>query len=176
MTSSLEQYQRGLQRALRGQAPVAADPDYVRALAGSRRLAVVQDVVAFWRMVGLERFCVLTVPWLKAEARFADDVRRFAQAVDLSPYMEQAGLQFLQHLTADHDAVVAALAAFELALHRTRVAPDLVVDMTWPCDPAPVLARVLGSEGAHAPGPATVYRVRIGRGLPGGYEARPLSA
>lgn len=168
----LQNYQRSLRRLLTGATPTADDPPYARALVGSNGLAVVREVIEFWRAHGLERFCVLSAGWLKRRGRFDAAVRRFV-AADFSPDIAEAGHQFLQQLARDDDALVRALARFELALHETRLDPGQSRSMDWPCDPRPVLAEILDGQAAptHEPVP---HRVTVNRSLPGGYVCEPI--
>lgn len=169
----LQTYQRSLRRLVTGAAPAEDDPPYARALAGSTGLAVVREVIEFWRAHGLERFCVLSASWLKRRGQFDAAIRRFVAAGEFSPDIAEAGRQFLQSLCHDDDALVRALARFELALHETRLDPDQSRTMDWPCDPGPVLAEILEGEVAAA-GEPVPHRVTVSRSLPGCYACEPL--
>jgi hypothetical protein len=173
----LQTYQRSLRRLVIGGQPTPCDPSYVQALAGSPRLAVVRQVIDFWRAHGLERFCVLSATWLKRQGRFDADIDRFVARGEFSADIAEAGQQFLRHLARDADPLVGALARFELALHETRLDPAESRTLDWPCDPRPVLAAILGQPTdpndptADGSGP---QRVTVSRSLPGGYACTPL--
>ena len=168
----LQSYQRSLRRLMTGAAPAADDPPYARALVSSTGLAVVREVIEFWRAHGVERFCVLSAGWLKRRGQFDAAIKRFVATTEFSPDIAEAGQQFLQHLSNDDDALVRALAQFELALHETRLDPTQFRRLDWPCDPRPVLAEIL--EGCAATCEAEPHRVTVSRSLPGGYACEPI--
>ncbi|WP_038025865.1 hypothetical protein [Synechococcus sp. PCC 7336] len=149
--------------------PLPDDPPYVRGLASSARLAVVREVVYFWRSYGIEKFCILTARWLKRLKRFEADIQRYVAAERLSPFVEEAGLQFLHYVAGDSDAVVAALARFELALHETRLDLHEERIVEWPCDPQPILSAILDETEITMPLVSRRHRVRVSRSLPGGF-------
>ena len=170
----LQTYQRSLRRLVIGGQPTPCDPSYARALAGSPRLAVVRQVIDFWRAHGLERFCVLSATWLKRQGRFDADIGRFVARGEFSADIAEAGQQFLRHLAGDADPLVGALARFELALHETRLDPTETRTLDWPCDPRPVLAAILGQSGDMTADGSGPQRVTVSRSLPGGYACTPL--
>lgn len=172
----LQSYQRSLRRLVTGGPPAADDPPYVRELAGSPRLDIVREVIGFWRSHALERYCVLSAAWLKRQGRFEAEIRRFIAAGDFSPDVALAGQQFLRQLTRDADAVVQALARFEIALHETRYDPAESRCVDWPCDPRPVLDCLLGGSAPEPGGDKVPHRVTVCRALPGGYCCEPLPA
>jgi hypothetical protein len=169
----LQTYQRSLRRLVTSATLADDDPPYARSLVGSNGLAVLREVIEFWRAHGIEQFCVLSAGWLKRHGGFDAAVRRFVAAGEFSPDIAEAGRQFLQHLSDDDDALVRALARFELALHETRLDPSQFRTMDWPCDPGPVLAEILDGQAAPQPEPVP-HRVTVSRSLPGGYECEPL--
>ena len=169
----LQSYQRSLHRLVIGAGSVADDPAYVQQLAGSQRLEVVREVTVFWRAHALERYCVLSAAWLKRQGRFESEIRRFIATGEFSPDIALAGQQFLRQLANDGDAIVQALARFEIALHETRHDPAESRTVDWPCDPRPVLAEILEGQ-AVAPGEPRPHRVTVSRGLAGGYGCEPL--
>ena len=172
----LETYQLSLYRLVVYGKPASDDPPYVQALAGSSRLAVVREVVHFWRAHGLERFCILTVIWLKYLRRFEADIERFVATEKFSPFIEEAGQQFLQYLANDDDPIVQSLAKFEIALHETRIDPSEKRIVEWPCDPRPILAVILKENNFIDPKNTSRYRVTISRALPGGFVCEPIES
>ncbi|HYN79801.1 MAG TPA: hypothetical protein VES73_18625, partial [Lamprocystis sp. (in: g-proteobacteria)] len=124
---------------------------------------------------GLERFCILSATWLKRLGRFEAEVQRFVATADFSPFIEEAGTQFLRYLADDGTPLVAALARFELALHETRVDLDAQRVIEWPCDPRPVLAVILGGDDVLDEVVPGRYRVTVSRALPDGYVCEPIA-
>jgi hypothetical protein len=165
----LETYQRSLHQLIVRGEPLENDPTYVQALAGSSRLAVVREIVCFWRAHGLERYCILTATWLKRMGRFESDIEKFVAEEQYSPFIEETGQQFLSYLSCDDDLVVAALAKFEIALHETRIdfCEERIID--WPCDPEPILSCILQENDILEPLIYSHYRVTVSRALPGGF-------
>lgn len=173
---NLESYQRGLQQLIRQGKANPGDAAYLRGIEGTSRLAIVREIVCFWRAHGLERFCILTGGLLKGMGRFEQDIERFVSAEQFSPFIEEAGLQFLHFMATDHDLAVAALAKTEIALHATRADSHEEQEIEWPCNPEPILSAILNQNDLR---PelflANPYRLRVGRALPGGYACEPVS-
>lgn len=165
----LETYQRSLYRLIVCDELLSDAPVYTQGLAGSSRLALVKEVVYFWRSYGLERFCIITAGWLKRLGRFETDVQHFVALEEFSPFIEEAGLQFLQYIKRDSDPVVAALASLEIALHETRVDLNEERIVDWPCDPKPILSTILNNNENDLLLVPGHYRVRVSRALPGGF-------
>lgn len=172
----LPSYQRSLRRLVIGESARADDPPYARGLAGSTGLAVVREVIGFWRAHALERYCVLSASWLKRQGRFEAEIGRFIASGEFSPDVAEAGQQFLRQLSHDSDPLVQALARFEIALHETRADPGECRSMDWPCDPGPILASILDGHAPAVPDEPMAHRVTVSRALPGGYASTPLPA
>lgn len=170
----LQTYQRSLRRLVIGAAAEPDDPAYAQSLTGSTGLAVVREVIGFWRAHALERYCVLSTAWLKRQGGFDATIQRFIAGGEFSPDVAEAGQQFLRHLSGDPDPVVQALARFEIALHETRYDPGECRRVDWPCDPGPVLAAILDNGRIETTGEPIPHRVTISRALPGGYACEPL--
>lgn len=172
---NLETYQRGLQRLVTQGQAAPEDAAYLQQLAGCTQLAVVREIVYFWRAHGLERFCILSASLLKSLGRFENAIERFVSTEKFSPFIEEASQQFLQFLTKDQNSIVAALAKTEIALHETRtnILTEIVVE--WPCNPEPILLAIVNAtlvnqldinQELFAP---ESYRLRISRALANGY-------
>lgn len=172
----LQTYQRSLRRLVIGGRPLPSDPPYAQSLTGSTGLAVVREVIGFWRAHALERYCVLSSAWLKRQGGFDAAIQRFIAGGEFSPEVAEAGQQFLRHLSNDPDPVIQALARFEIALHETRHDNAESRTVNWPCDPGPVLAAILGSGSIEMTGEPIPHRVTVSRALSGGYACEPLPA
>lgn len=146
------------------------DATYLRELVGTSRLAVVREIVHFWRALGLESFCVLTSELLKRTGRFDAVLDRFVTSEKFSPFIEEAGMQFLRFVASDDDELVSVLATTEMALHATRTDLDKELTVGWPCDPEPILAALLDRRQVWPPATdARRHRMRICRAFPAGY-------
>lgn len=167
---NLEAYQRGLQRLITHSKSTPDDSTYLQGLVDTSRLAVVKEVVCFWRAYELERFCILTTRFLKCMGRFDYDIERFVSSENFSQFIEEAGLQFLRFMATDNDLTVAALAKTEMALHETltNIHEEKVVD--WPCNPEPILLAIINQNDISSEMlTLSHYRLRVCRALPGGY-------
>jgi hypothetical protein len=167
---NLETYQRGLQRLITHGYSTSDDSAYLQGLVGTSRLAVAKEVVCFWRAYELERFCILTAGLLKSMGRFENDIERFISTEKFSPFIEEAGLQFLRFMASDNDLTVAALAQTEIAFHDTRTNIDEEKAVDWPCNPEPVLLAIINRNDI-SPEMFAIshYRLRVCRALLGGY-------
>lgn len=172
----LQSYQRSLRRLVIGGTTEPDDPPYAQRLAGSTGLAVVREVIGFWRAHALERYCVLSASWLKRQGRFEAEISRFIASGEFSPDVAEAGQQFMRQLNHDSDPLLQALARFEIALHETRTDPHECRSVDWPCDPGPILASILDGRAPEITDEPTPHRVTVSRALPGGYASTPLPA
>lgn len=170
----LQSYQRSLRRLVIGGAATPDDTPYAQGLAGSTGLAVVREVIGFWRAHALERYCVLSAGWLKRQGRFEAEISRFIASGEFSPDVAEAGQQFMRQLSRDSDPLLQALARFEIALHETRTDPGQYRSVDWPCDPGPILAAILDGHAPEIAGQPGPHRVTVSRALPGGYACTPL--
>ena len=171
---NLETYQRSLHRLVTHGKPEIDDPQYVQALAGSSSLAVVREIVCFWRAYSLERSCILTTTWLKGQGRFESEVERFLTTETFSPYADESRVQFLRYLVTDNDPLVAALAEFEIALDEVRFDSCEMRILEWPCDPKPILSAILNDNDIIDPVISKRYRVTISSALPDGFVCESM--
>ena len=91
-------------------------------------------------------------------------------AEKLSPFIEEAGLQFLRFIATENDLTVAAFAQTEIAFHETRTSihEEKVVD--WPCNPEPILSAIINQNDISTEMfTISHYRLRVCRALPAGY-------
>ena len=172
---NLESYQRGLFQLITQGDLDPESPSYLRQLVGTSRLSVVHEAVCFWRAYAIENLSILVSDYLHSTGRFDAVVRQFVSSEEFSPFLEEAGMQFLRMLSNDTDAIVAALAKTEMALHLTRTNTTAEVYVDWPCDPEPLLAAILArQEMVSVPIPRLQnYRMRMSRSLPLGYSCEP---
>jgi hypothetical protein len=168
----LEAYQSGMAALIQGGVAEAGDWPYLRDLACDGRLALVRDIVCFWRARQVAAFCVFSVALLKRIGRFDQAIERFVAEVAFSPQLEEAGAQFLRFLASDSDPIVAAMARSETALHATRTNLDLELVVEWPCHPIAIFEAILDTGAAVGPlagGSSRPCRMRISRSLPAGF-------
>jgi len=172
---NLESYQRGLFQLITQGDLDPESSSYLRQLVGTSRLSVVHEAVCFWRAYAIENLSILVSDYLHGTGRFDAVVRQFVSSGEFSPFLEEAGMQFLHMLSHDTDAIVAALAKTEMALHLTRANTTAEVYVDWPCDPEPLLAAILAKQemvSVPTPRPQN-HRMRIARSLHRGYSCEP---
>ena len=150
---------------------------YVSEVAGSERLAVVQEIVHWWREVQIGRYCLLTSAMLKRRGIFAESVRRFISSFPLTPFIEELSPTFLEMVSTHPDPRVAALARFELALLRVKQGDPTCYVVEWDVDPNLLLYNLLNDYPLND---EEMQRNRfstvISRDLPGQYEVLPIES
>jgi hypothetical protein len=129
-----------LARLIRGtDSPGATDDPYLQLVARSPHLILVRHVVRWWRAYGVGRYCVLTAELLKRRGLFDETISDFVRSTPVTPYAEQLGQTFLAYATKNADALVAAVASFELALVKAKSGDPAEHIIPWPVDPDVVL-------------------------------------
>lgn len=119
------------------------DTAYIRAVAQSPRLKVMQDIIEWWRTFSIEQYSFLTVPLLKRRNLFQESLRKLVVTHPVSPFREAMGMSFLREMSSHQDALISAVAQFELAfiLVKQGDADEYVID--WQHEPYQVLASLL---------------------------------
>jgi hypothetical protein len=171
---NLETYQRSLHHLFIHCKPESDDPQYVQAIARSSNLAVVRDIVCFWRAYSIERSCILTATWLKGLGRFETEIERFITTEIFSPNGDNSKLQFLHYMETDDDPLVSALAKFEIALDEIRFDSCQMRILEWPCEPKPILSAILNGSDILESEISKRYRVTISSALPDGFVCEPM--
>lgn len=163
---SLGEHQRAMLDLVKGRAAPPCDP-YAVSLVGSPKLALLQDVVVFWRMIAVEGVCASLAELLKLRGVLDETVAKFCHAVNVSPYGERAGEQFLDWMAGDPDPLVGAMAQFERAAKRLRAGDDGDFVVEWDRNPEAVFVS-LATGGALPEAEAGVtYRLYLSRALEG---------
>ncbi len=129
--------------------------EYLQRVAASEQLALLREIALWWRALGIERNCPLTAQLLKRLGRFELTVEGFYCRYATSPYMEEMAMQFLETASADSDALVRAVAGFELAMLRLAQGDTRSFVIEWDRDPAAALMSIRSgnplpeSDGCH---------------------------
>jgi hypothetical protein len=146
---------------------VAPDDDpYIKAVADSEHLRMVQDVVLWWRAFGISRFAVLTTAVLKGQERFDEAVRAFVRGRSVSPFVEELGPDFLEEMAAHTYSLVASIARFELALIRVKKGDPARYDIEWTYDPNRVLEHAVHGRPFDREASRGRFRVVVAREIP----------
>jgi hypothetical protein len=165
---SLATVQRGLSELIRTGATATDDP-YVRGLVGSDQVALLREIVLWWRTFGVQRACPLTSRLLLRQGRLDQAVDDFAVANSISPYVDNLALAFVDANRHDDDPLVAAVASFEAALIRAKRGERERHVIAWPEEPYGVLAALLGDTPLPAASGTRAWTV-VAADLPGRFQ------
>ena len=154
--------------------PTADDHPYIRSVAGSPGLTMVQDIILWWRAFLLEQYCRLTARALKERQCFEETVDAFTRARRLPPFVEDLGEEFLQEMRHHPDNLLASVAQFEYALLCVKRGSEISHVVSWDYEPYGILhclTQGLPLATAQIPGR---YQVVVSRHLPGYFQVRAL--
>ncbi len=157
--------QRALLALVKGRPVPAGKDPYLDMVRGSRGLAMLQMITAWWRRFDLERLAPLTSRALTREGRFEDAVTQLGRDADTPAAISALAMHFLEHHAQDTDPLIAAVASTERALTLLARGDRSHHEVFWDRDPAPVLNALLAGHplGPAAPGD---FRVTVSRDLP----------
>lgn len=136
---NLASLQRNL-LALVKQKPLSdKDDPYLQRVAEGNEIRLVREIVAWWRAYGLSTYCPLTSALLVREERFEQALSEYIHSGQISPFIEEQGVRFLEQMSRDPAPLVAEVAQFELALIRVNQGDAKTYHIPWSYDPLPVL-------------------------------------
>ncbi len=171
--TSLGQQQRALLALIKKRPlPQEDSDDYLRRVAASNELGLVREIALWWRALGIERNCPLTVKLLRKTGRFEATVENFYCRQATSPYMEEMAFQFLEMVSVDSDRLARTLAAFELAVARVAQGDPREFVIEWDRDPTAVLNAL--RTGDPLPQPDGSHRTTVGGGHSEPHSENPL--
>lgn len=163
----LAAHQRKLLGLIRSTHQVCSDDDaYIHRVAQSRDLEEARRNIYLWRIYVLERACVLTFTLLKQRNLLAQALNEFITRHNISPFRETQGPAFLEALSDHHDALIASVAQFELALMKVRQGDPRPYVVSWNVEPQTILnslAKDIPIESGVLKG---AYRIWVSRDLP----------
>ena len=164
----LAKHQRDLLALIKsGSAEAGCTDPYIRKIAGSEELRVVQNIVLSWRQFDIERYCRLTSTLLKKRGLFEETIRAFAATADLSPFIERLGAAFLQQMGRHPDPLISSVARFELFVIRVKLGDPSEYTVEWNTDPVEALNSLAGDRCPNATSGAGLYRTIISGRYPG---------
>ena len=162
----LAHLQRALQGLIRGTYQATDDtPPYLRMVSASEHLAMVRDVVRWWRSFQAARFCVLTSTLLRRRGQFDASIDAFLRMHRISPFIEEFGAAFLVEMTTHPDGLVRSVAQFELALLKVKKGDREDHSVHWDQDPAAVLESLIKDGPLSSPA-IGVYRTVVTNRVP----------
>lgn len=123
-------------------APVGDRDAYIADVAGSEGLRVLRDIVASWEAYDVRRSCPLTAIALSRSGRLEEAVRSVSFGAS-SALLDARAMLFLEELSRDDDAVIAAVAQFERALKSVQGGDRQRHVIEWPRDPAVIINGLL---------------------------------
>jgi hypothetical protein len=141
--------------------PLELNPsdEYLQRVAASEQLGLLREIALWWRALGIERNCPFTAGLLKRIGRFELAVEAFFCRQATSPYMEEMAIQFLEVVGADSDALVRAVAGFELAMLRVAQGDARTFVIEWDRDPSAALTSI--RSGDPLPDPGGCHQITI---------------
>lgn len=173
---NLEELQVGLLILLksREQEPQNDHP-YFHQVASSGRLSALQEISEWWRILAIERTCILTSILLKKRGTFDEVAGRFASRPDATPYHQQQAAVFLADMGCHSDPLIAAVAHFEAALLAIK-AGDMTdpVTIDWQHAPYAVLRSLLLGAPLDEAKIRGAYRMVVSQDTPGVFYVQPL--
>jgi hypothetical protein len=165
---NLAEHQRKLLGMIRGTyTPSMADEPYLQAVDNSQHLGLVREIVTWWRLFGIERYCVLTARLLKQRGNFETIVSHFIIECAFSPFINELGEAFLSYLVESGDSLLSEVAEFELALTRVKRGDPAAYVMEWGHDPVTVLTCLVKGLVFEADNIRGSYRVTVSASLEG---------
>lgn len=123
--------------------PTAVDDPYFKKIHQTRELAMVREIAIWWRAFQLENFCPITSRYLKRSQTFEALVAHYYQTHNVSPFIEEAGIDFLSFsLKSQSDKMLHAIAQFEQAMIKVRKGSSQTFQCLWDKNPYEVLAAI----------------------------------
>jgi hypothetical protein len=156
--------------------PAADEHPYIRRVAGSPGLAMVQDIILWWRAFLLEQYCRLTARVLKERQCFEETVDAFTRARQLPPFVEDLGEAFLQEMRQHPDSLLASVAQFEYALLCVKRGSAMRYVVHWEYEPYGILHCLMQGvplAAAQIPGR---YQTVVSGDIAGHFQVRTLAA
>ena len=163
---SLELYQRGLLDLVKKRGNAPTNP-YLRRVAESAELRVVQEIAVWWRVFQIEVQCHFTSLLLKRLGSFHKTVASYFNRNRTSPFVEELSRDFLDSLREYEHPLVRTVAQFELAFLEVRYGASQCYEIVWDRHPDLLLHAL--ETGADLPDyePEVLYRMQLAGDLPG---------
>jgi hypothetical protein len=105
---------------------------------------MVKEIAVWWRAYQIQTYCPMTSQYLKMKAIFDDWVTIFYVQNNISAFIEDAGIQFLDFLsTQTSDKTLCSLSAFESALLKVKKGSIKSFEIHWFCNPNTLIYQLL---------------------------------
>lgn len=168
---NLASYQKQILQLLKSTDPPLTEDSYLLQVYQSKELALVQEIVLWWRAYQLEQYCKLTTTLLKKQHQFEEQVTNFYRQQDVSSYIEQLSDTFLSFVIQSDDGLLRSVASFEQALIRVKKGDTSVYEVNWPYEPYAVLGYLLHGTYPNWEQTAGNYQTFISHKLPHSFYA-----
>lgn len=163
---TLADYQRNLRDLIKGRSGPPSGDRHLLDVAQSPGLTAIREIAVWWRTLAVESYCPWSTRLLRHLGLFQGCVEKFYCGQNVSPYVEQAGEQFLLELSGHANPIVSALARFELALLKVRKGDAQEYTVDWDRNPDAVFGSL--AAGGDLPAPEEDrYRTYISHSIPG---------
>jgi hypothetical protein len=163
--TSLEQQQRGLLALIKHRNLETGDA-WLRQIAGSKQMEMLAEIALWWRLYQINEQCRYTARLLRRLGRYQETVKAFFERGVTSPYIEKLSRDFLLSLNTHPDALIAAVAAFELACLEMPVSAKRW-QIVWDREPADVLVALDQETEIPAAEVGCHYLMHVGADVPG---------
>lgn len=164
----LAAFQRQLHGLIKSRHGVsAADEPYIRMVAGSTNLKLMQEIILNWRSLILGQYCYLTTALLKRRNLFDEVLRSFISTQSISPFAEALGESFLGQMSDHEDGLIASVARFELALIRAKKGSTVKQVVDWEYEPYTILDTLLKGLPLDEENAQGSYQTIVAHDIPG---------
>lgn len=156
--------------------PEPDDENYFHQVAGSENLQLIKEITRWWRQNHLERYCFFTARFLKATGQMETTTASYYQSNNHSSFIEEIGPHFLKWLIGHTIGLTSVIARFELgmmAINKDEIYED---DITWPCDPLPVIQALIQGNLSGESILSGRYRMTISDKIIGSFEVEEITS
>lgn len=171
----IQTYQENILALLKGNPLIAStEDDYFLKLKKSSSLRILKEIVIWWRLYQLEQYCPLTTTLLKKGGIFESTVNNFYEQYNVSSYIEELGLSFLDFLIQIQSGDFKSIAAFESAMIQTKKGNKNVFLIEWENDPQEVLAFILYHQPMEKRMEQKKFITKVAAHLPSFFETKEI--
>ena len=165
---TLAQQQESLRAIVLGRSVDTSGDVWLTEITASRGLQLMRATISWWQRFQIELQCRYTSRLLKRYGCFEESVHACFAGHSAPPSIEELGSSYLMSLQSHDNALVRAVAEFELACLVSPGAGSSPVLIHWDRNPVDVILAL--DNGAELPTsePETRYTLCIGADIPGG--------
>lgn len=165
--SALADYQRSIRDLLKKRTTGAALDPHLSEVAQSRELGLLREIAVWWREMAVNDNCSWTAGLLRKYGVLHQVVESFYCSENVSSYVDRAGEQFLELLSAHTDPLIASLARFELAVMKVRKGGPEEYIIIFDRNPDSVFVCLKNGGEVPPADPEWHYHARVSHRIPG---------